>query len=169
MEQILIPRKRAEQLKAHLSELSPILKCKIRVIDENEVVVEGDAYEEYTARNIIIAFGRGFDIGTALKLLDDNYFFKSINLKELFKSKERIIMIEGRIIGKEGKSKAYIESVSGAKLSVFGGTIGLIGTNEEIAIAESAINVLIEGGTHKKAYRVMEAARRKFGVQKWRA
>ncbi|MGB9732452.1 MAG: KH domain-containing protein [Candidatus Micrarchaeia archaeon] len=164
MQQILIPKKRAELLRKYIDELESRLRCKIRIEDENEVVIEGEPYDEYIARGVITAFGRGFDIDNALKLLSDNYFFKSINLKEIFKNKDRIIMMEGRVIGKEGKSKKYIESVSGAQISIFGGTISLIGTNEEIAIAESAINVLIEGGTHKKAYRVMEAMRKKMGV-----
>lgn len=164
MQQILIPKKRAELLKKHLAELSERLKCEIRIEGENEVVISGEPYEEYNARNVVTAFGRGFDVNNALKLLSDNYFFKSINLKEIFKNKEKIIRIEGRIIGKDGKSKEYIESVSGAQISIFGGTVSLIGTNEEITIAEAAINVLIDGGTHKKAYRVMEAARKRMGV-----
>ena len=164
MQQVLIPKKRAELLKKHLAELSSKLNCKISINNENEVLIEGDPYDEYNAKNVITAFGRGFDIENALKLTRDNYFFKSINLKEIFKNKDRIIMVEGRVIGKNGKSKEYIESVSGAQISIFGGTISLIGTNEEISIAESAINVLIDGGTHKKAYRVMEATRKRMGV-----
>ena len=164
MQQLLIPRKRAEQLKAYLDELSKRLKCKIRIEEGNEIIIDGESYDEYNARNVITAFGRGFDLNNAYKLLSENYFFKSINLKEIFKSKDRIMMIEGRVIGKEGKSKKYIEEVSGAQLSIFGGTISIIGTNEEITIAESAINVLIDGGTHKKAYRVMEATRKRLGV-----
>jgi len=164
MQQLLVPKKRAEKLRAHLGELSSKLKCKISIEDENIIVLDGDSYDEYNAKNVIAAFGRGFDLNSSFRLLSEDYFFKSINLKEIFKSKDRIIMVEGRIIGKDGRSKRYIEAVSGAKISVFGGTISLIGTNEEIAIAESAINVLIDGGTHKKAYRVMEAARKRFGA-----
>ena len=99
MQQLLIPRKRAEQLKAYLAELSKRLKCKIRIEDENEIIIDGEPYDEYNARNVITAFGRGFALNDAYKLLSENYFFKSINLKEIFKSKDRIIMIEGREIG----------------------------------------------------------------------
>ncbi|MGC8662326.1 MAG: KH domain-containing protein [Candidatus Micrarchaeia archaeon] len=162
MEQILIPSKRMEILKKHIGELSRVLNCKIRINEENEVVLDGGAYEEYNAKNVVTAIGGGFDVDAALRLINDGYFFKSINLKEIFKNRENIIRIEGRVIGREGKSKIYIEEVSGAKISVFGSNISIIGTDVEIKIAESAIYALIEGDTHRKAYRIMEMTKKKM-------
>ncbi|MGC8710352.1 MAG: KH domain-containing protein [Candidatus Micrarchaeia archaeon] len=164
MQQILIPLKRAKLLDNKLiKELEEKLKCTITV-EESSLTISGEPFEEYNARNVITAFGRGFELKNAFKLLLEDYFFKTINLKEIFKSKDKIISIKGRIIGKEGKTKEYIESVSGALISVYGGTVSIIGTNNEITIAEAAINTLIDGGTHKKAYRVMEAARKKIRI-----
>ena len=158
---ILIPSKRAKLLgKELLDSISERLKCKIVVQDENQVVIEGDPYEEYTAKNVIAAFGRGFDINQAYVLLSEDYFFTPINLKELFKTKDQIMRVKARIIGREGRAKEYIESVSGAKLCIYDNTISLIGTIEQTKVANIAIQILIEGGTHKKAYRIMEKARR---------
>jgi len=162
MQQILIPLKRAKLLESkQIKELEEKLKCTITV-EDSTFTISGEPFDEYNAHNIIVAFGRGFELKNAFKLLLDDYFFKTINLKEIFKSKDKIINMKGRIIGKGGKTKTYIESVSGAVISVYGGTVSIIGTNNEITIAEAAINTLIDGGTHKKAYRVMEAVRKKI-------
>lgn len=161
MEVLLIPEKRAKLLLAELESVRKKLKCKIELDNENEVRIEGDPYDEYTARNVIEAFGRGFDFSDAYKLLSDDYFFKYISLKEMFKSKEQAKRIKARIIGTEGKAKEYMQEVSGARIAVYGSTVGIIGRIDEVEIATSALQVLLEGGTHKKAYRIMESTRRK--------
>ncbi|MGI0141164.1 MAG: KH domain-containing protein [Candidatus Micrarchaeales archaeon] len=161
MQQVLIPIKRVKLLdKKTLESISKRLNCKIHIEDENQVVIEGDAYDEYNAKNIISAFGRGFDMNQAYTLLSEEYFFTPINLKEMFRNKDQLMRVKGRIIGENGKTKEYIEAVSGAKLCIYENTVSLIGTIEQIKVANVAINILLEGGTHKKAYRVMEKARR---------
>lgn len=166
MQHILLPSKRTTIVKdrAFLSELCKRLKCEIKLTDENTVTISGEAYDEFNAKNVLAAFGRGFDIDTAYKLLEENYFFSSINLKEIYKNEDRVRKIKGRLIGKEGKTKEYIESVSGAKMCVFGNTVSFIGTTEELKIADAAIQVLLDGGTHKKAYHIMEIAKRKSTI-----
>lgn len=164
MQQLLIPRERAKLLlknKDTLPDLQKRLNCKIEVNGENEVVIEGEAYEEYNARNVMNAFGRGFDVKTALKLLQEDFFFNSINLKDEFKNSKSIHRIKARLIGLDGKTKTYVEEVSGVSISIYGNTISFIGNVEDIKIANAAIDVLLEGGTHKKAYTIMEKMRRK--------
>ncbi len=46
-------------------------------------------------------------------------------------------------------------------MSVYGDTVSFIGTIDEINEAETAVNTLIDGGTHRLAYTRMEAAHRK--------
>ncbi len=163
MERVLIPERRAEVLskdKEGIGKLSERLHCRIEVIDGNVVSISGEPVDEFSAKGVVTAFGRGFDIGTALKLLDDNYIFDSINLKEITRSKDRIGELKSRVIGSDGKTRSYIEEVSGVSMRVYGNTVSIIGTLEEVKIARAAIDTLLSGGTHKKAYRVMEAARR---------
>jgi ribosomal RNA assembly protein len=168
MQYILLPIKRVKILldKEALKEIESKLNCSIRIMNENEIEIEGEPYAEYNAKNVISAFGRGFDMQTALKLLSEDYFFSIINLKDIFKNKDQIHRIKSRVIGKEGKSKNYIEEVSGAIISIYGNTISFIGTTDELKIASTAINILIEGGTHKKAYRSMEDLKRKLNETK---
>ena len=161
MEQLLIPEKRVELLKDVLERVEKATGCNISIEDGNRVVISGDAYAEYNGKNIVQAIGRGFDYSKAMLLLSDEYFSKYINMKELFKNEEHIRRIKARIIGRSGTTKEYIEEVSGSFVSVYGNTIGIIGRVYEIEIASSAMQVLLEGGTHKKAYRIMEALRRK--------
>jgi ribosomal RNA assembly protein len=162
MEHILIPEKRAELLKGMRKNVEEALKCRIEIEEGNEIIIKGEAYDEYNAKNVIQAFGRGFEIGKAYKLLDDKYFFKFTNLKDFLRNEEQIRRIKARIIGVEGKTKLYIEEISGADLSIYGNTVGMIGTTEELGIASAALQVLLEGGTHKKAYNIMERMRRKL-------
>ncbi len=162
MEQILIPQKRVAVLKRMLDKVAKRLGCTIELSDSNEVTINGDGYAEYNARNVIQAFGRGFPMDDAYKLLDEQYFFKYINLKDILKNEDQITRIKARIIGTNGKTKEYIEAVSDAILSIYGNTIGMIGTTEQLAVATGALQVLVEGGTHKKAYRIMEGIKRKY-------
>ncbi len=165
-QQILIPHKRAEILLgdngAMLEYARKRLGCTIEIKDGNVVSISGDAYTEYNAHNVITAFGRGFDMATSLKLLSEDYFFASVSLKDLFNTKAGISRIKSRIIGEKGKTKLYIEEVSGAHVSIYGSFISFIGTIDETRMARAAVEVIVNVGTHKKAYRIMEAMRRKL-------
>ncbi len=165
MEHLLIPEKRAELLAKIIPEAEKTLKCSIKIADGNEVTIAGEAYDEYNAKNVVQAFGRGFDIGKAYKLLNDDYFFKYTSLKDFLQKEGHVERIKARVIGKDGKTKLYIEEISGADLSIYGNTISLIGTTEQLEIASAAIQVLLEGGTHKKAYSIMERMRRKLNEE----
>ena len=106
MEQILIPMERARLLNGQrLEELRSKLRCKIEVLEGNSIVISGDGYDEYNAKNVIQAFGRGFSLATAYKLLLDTYFFKYIDLRDMFRNKNQVKRIKARIIGEEGRSK----------------------------------------------------------------
>ncbi len=161
MERVLIPEKRAEVLRRIIVRVAKTLECRVELNEDNEVVIDGDSYAEYNAKNVIQAFGRGFSMNTAYKLLDEQHFFRYISLKDVLRNEDQIRRIKARIIGREGKTKEYVQDVSGASMAVYGNTVGLIGTNEQIDTAMGALRVLIDGGTHKKAYRIMEGIRRK--------
>jgi ribosomal RNA assembly protein len=163
MQHLIIPLKRAELLnKPLLGLIRKRLECSVQLQNGNELVIEGDALSEYNAMNVMHAFARGFDFNTACKLLSDDYFFKSINLKEVLKNENHIRRIKARIIGREGKTKSYVQSVSGVDLMIYGDTVSMIGKVDEIEVALAAINVLLESGMHNKAYTLMEKAKRRM-------
>ncbi|MEM3839505.1 MAG: hypothetical protein QXF01_02940 [Candidatus Micrarchaeaceae archaeon] len=162
MERILIPKERANALeKEGLEAIQKKLRCKITVQGANEVIIEGEPYDEYNAKNVIQAFGRGFSLASACKLLNEQYFIKYIDLRDMFRNKVQIRRLKARVIGEDGRSKVYIESVSEAEVSIYGDTISILGKISGIEIAAIGIESLLEGDTHKKAYRLMEQARRR--------
>lgn len=171
MQQLLIPKERVKALTRDktLQLLREKLGCSIEIANDNELGIEGEAYDEYNARNVLVAFGRGFDLKTSLKLLEGDFFFTSINLKEEFKTPKSIHRMKARLIGMDGKTKTYIENVSNVSISIYGNTISFIGSVDDIKIANSAIEILLEGGTHKKAYALMEKLRRKAREESMRA
>ena len=99
MEQILIPIERAKILEQRLlNEVQKKLNCKIEVRNGNEIAIEGSGYDEYNARNVIQAFGRGFNMPSAYRLLEETYFFKYIDLRDMFRNKEQIKRIRSVFI-----------------------------------------------------------------------
>ncbi len=164
MEHILVPHKRAMLFdKSLLDKLRARLNCKISV-EDNEVTIEGSSYDEYNAKNVIQAFGRGFELGKAYRLLSDDCFFQQVNLKDVFRNNDQIMRVKARIIGKEGRAKEYIESVSGADVAVYGSSVSTIGSADELKVADAAIQILLDGGMHKTAYRAMEAEKKKIRI-----
>ncbi|MCL5115150.1 MAG: hypothetical protein M1528_01280 [Candidatus Marsarchaeota archaeon] len=163
METVYITKERIKLLKREKrlhERLESVCRCSISLQDDS-IAVSGTPVDEYIAKNVIFAFGRGFSIDDATLLLNENFYFTYIDLKEELGSEKRAKRIKGRIIGEGGRCKTYIERVSQAKISFYGDTVSFIGTIDQINEAETAIKTLIEGGTHKLAYLRMEAAHRK--------
>jgi len=167
MQQIYIPAERARALRRDrklVESLEHATKCRIELSASESIAVTSatdNAYDEFVAKNVISAYGRGFEPRTAELLISDDYYFSSIDLGRAFGDSKRLQQVKARIIGKEGKAKTYIEGVSGVKISVYGDTVSFIGSAEQIEEAEAAVNTLIDGSTHKLAYARMEAAHRK--------
>jgi ribosomal RNA assembly protein len=108
-------------------------------------------------KEVFRAFGRGFDIHDALDLLDEDYFFDSIEVKDYAgKSRKRQIALKGRVIGREGKMKKRIEELAKVKVAVYGKTVSIIGKWENLQIAKRAIEMLLSGASHGSVYRFLE-------------
>lgn len=164
MFKVYIPSQRVKELRAKPRELLKIAtasKCKITPEGDSVIDITGEPFDEYNAKNVLYAYGGGFDVDTALLLLGDNYYFDSIDLEQLFDNKKRIQDVKARIIGVGGKTKRYIESVSNARVSVYGNTVNVIGDIKQVGEADTAIKALINGSGHKRAYSRMEAKHRK--------
>jgi len=164
VEEVYIPHDRLDLLKRE-TKLRKFVEracsCRITIDPDERVLINGSPYNEFTAKNVIYAFGRGFDMEIAGRLLGEECYFSSIDLKDELGSEKRVRRIKARIIGENGRTKRYIESVSSAKISIYGDTVSFIGGIQEINEAETAVNTLIEGGAHRLAYLRMEAAHRK--------
>lgn len=131
---------------------------------EGDIFVSGeDALGLYTAREIIKAIGRGFNPEVAKLLLKPDYIFEVVDLSDYVgKSRDAMIRLKGRVIGKEGRSRKLIEELTNCNISVFGKTISVIGLPESAANARQAIESLLRGSTHANVYKWLERRRREI-------
>jgi len=129
-----------------------------------DLKIEGESFNIYQAKQILRAFGRGFDVENCLKLLDDEYGLEIIDLTDFTRSRNRLTVIKGRVIGTKGKTKKFIEEYTKTKISVFGKTVSIIGKWENINIAKEAIMRLIRGSSHQSVYKWLE---RRVSEVKW--
>jgi len=136
---------------------------KLRINDD--IMIEGESLDVYQAKQVLKAFGRGFDVHDSLKLLDDEYTLEIIDLSEFVKSRNRMVVLKGRIIGTGGKTKKFIEKCTETKLSVFGKTISILGKWNKINVSKEAVMMLIRGCTHQTLYRWLEKQQQK--VEEW--
>jgi len=137
-------------------------KVELDVDDEGEVHISSkESVDEWKSREVVKAIGRGFSPDKAFRLFSDEFYLKVIDLKEIFGSDKEITRHKGRVIGHAGKAKRVIEATSGADLSVYGNTIGILGRLDELGLAESAVSKLLEGASHAKVYSLLEKGRRR--------
>jgi len=154
---IKIPQEREESLKKNekiKEKIENLTNTKL-AFDEG-VSIEGESFDVYQTKQVLKAFGRGFDVDDCLYLLDDEYGLEIINLSEFTRSKERMTTLKGRIIGTGGKTKKYIEKYIDVKTCIFGKTVGIIGKWDNINIAKEAIMKIIQGCNHHTLYRWLE-------------
>lgn len=151
-------------------ELEEATKTKLSIDSkEGDIFVSGeDALGLYTAREIIKAIGRGFNPDIAKLLLKPDYIFEVVDVSEYVgKSKEAMMRLKGRVIGKEGKSRRLIEELAECNISVFGKTISIIGLPEAVANARQAVESLLRGSTHANVYKWLERRRREMKRRAW--
>ncbi len=107
--------------------------------------------------DLVRAIGRGFSPERALSILDDEMLVLDVlDLSKVVGTKSDMARFKGRIIGKDGRSREIMERLSGAKVSVYGKTVALLGHAEQIRIARTAIEMLLDGAPHGNVYAFLE-------------
>jgi ribosomal RNA assembly protein len=117
---------------------------------ENSVIIEGEGLELYQAKSIVKAMARGFSPQNAFRLLKEEESLETIELNQF--NENRLKIIKSRLIGTNGKTWRMIESFSGCSISIFGKTVSLIGSYEQLSIAREAVNMIIKGSKHSNVY-----------------
>jgi ribosomal RNA assembly protein len=125
--------------------------------------------EPFKAVEIVSAIAKGFSPERAYRLLEEEEILQLVDLRDYAgKSANSLSRIKGRIIGEAGKSRKTIEDISGALISVYGHTVGLIGTFEEIKLATEAVTMLSKGRSHASVYNMLQEAKRKSKLDRMR-
>ncbi|MFB3889608.1 MAG: pre-rRNA-processing protein PNO1 [Candidatus Bathyarchaeia archaeon] len=121
----------------------------------------------FKAKDVVTAIGRGFAPETAFRLIrNEDTVFDFIDLRTVFgRSESDIKRVKGRVIGMNGKTRKLIEELTDADVAVYGHTIGLIGTFEQVDAARNAVQMLIEGAQHHTVYSYLQKKRRELKKQ----
>jgi len=115
--------------------------------------------------NVVNAIGRGFSPEKAMKLLEDEYFLEILDIRDYVGKKlEHIIRMRARVIGTHGKTRALIEELTGAHVSVYGNTVGIIGDTLQMEVAHKALDMLLSGSEHAAVYHFLEGRRAQLKV-----
>ena len=116
-----------------------------------------DPLQALRVMDLVRAIGRGFSPERALPILDDEMLMLDVlDLSKMVGTKNDMARIKGRVIGKDGKSREIMERLSGARLSVYGKTVALLGYPEQIKIARTAVEMLLDGAPHGNVYSFLE-------------
>ncbi|MCC5994194.1 MAG: KH domain-containing protein [Candidatus Aenigmarchaeota archaeon] len=158
-ETVVLTEERAKMLrrkKEWIERIEKLSNCKISIEDQEAVIEGEDPLIILRVKEVFRALNRGFDLDSALYLLDENYFLEIIDVKEYGKTRERQLQLKGRVIGRKGSIKKMIEEKTNTKICIHGKTISIIGRWENLQVAKRAIEMLLEGKMHSSVQRFLE-------------
>jgi ribosomal RNA assembly protein len=137
---------------------------------EGEVRISGPDSEPgrvLQARDVVVAIGRGFSPERAKRLLKDDTYLGILDIKFTTGKKEKAALrrIRSRVIGSRGEARARIEHLSGCSMSVYGGTVALIGQEDQLERATRAVELLLRGSEHSTVFHMLARMRRDAAVE----
>jgi len=127
--------------------------------ESGSVAVEsvGDPVTGMVAPDVVRAVGRGFSPEQALSLLDDDLRrFELIDVDAATRNQKDLQRQKGRLIGEDGRTRELMEELTGAEVVVYGTTVGIIGSPEEVAAVRRAVEMILDGAPHGAVYAYLE-------------
>ena len=134
-----------------------------------EVFISSDNnfYDIYLAKKIILAISRGFSPTDAYLLFDDEYEIEVLNLEDYVKNtKKRFHQIKARVIGTDGKVKKMIEGKTESKIQIYGKTVSIISTLENLKIAKEVIESILGGAKLTTIFKKIKKDQESFEYEK---
>jgi ribosomal RNA assembly protein len=173
MEYVRIPLDRVGVLvgkegsvKAHIEEATGTridLDSSTGQITVTRVKDTDDPLSAWVARDIVTAIGRGFSPDRAYRLLDEGQLLRVTDLAaQLGKSEKALHRQKSRLIGRRGRTREILEETTRTNISIKGKTVSIIGDDEQVAIAQEAIDMFIRGVPHKVVYKFLERKSREL-------
>jgi ribosomal RNA assembly protein len=127
--------------------------------ESGSVAVEsvGDPVTGMVAPDIVRAVGRGVAPEQALTLLDDDLRrFELIDVDAATRNQKDLQRQKGRLIGENGRTRELMEELTGAEVVIYGTTVGIIGSPEEVAAVRRAVEMILDGAPHGSVYAYLE-------------
>lgn len=155
IQEFKIPRNRVVKVEKVKRQL--LKNVTMTMSKDGDVFLEGEPEPLLLVENVIKAIGRGFPPTTALLLLDENYQLVIIPVRGTQNTIKRLL---ARVIGRDGRAKKMIETRTQAKLCIFGKTVSLIGDDDAITRATTAVEDLLSGRKHAFVYNKLEKMKR---------
>ncbi len=167
-EQITMSRIRVKELEKNKKLFMKMSESGVDAsIDGNIVTLSSDsAYALMLAKNVVVAFNRGFEYSQAILLLKDDYDISVMGLRDFSSSKKRQEQLKGRVIGSRGMIKQRLMKETGCYIKVYGKNVSILGPVENIPLAESAIEMILNGAKHDNVFSMIN--RKKAEGQKWK-
>lgn len=151
--------------------IEELTNVKLNITPEGIVTISStgeskDPVLAWKARDIVRAIARGFNPKVAFTLIDEDMMLLVISLRDVVgSSQNQVKRVAGRIIGERGRTRKVIEQITGTKVTVYGRTVSIIGTNPGMDNARKAIDMLISGAPHSTVYSQLERMRREMNRQ----
>ena len=129
---------------------------------------KGNSANFHDAINVVKAIGRGFSPENAFGLLGEEMLLDIIKIQDIVGGGEKTLHTKkARVIGTKGLAREQIEKATGAKISIFGKTVSIIGNHEEVELAREAVEMLLMGAKHEKVLghlRKRQAEKERFTI-----
>lgn len=125
--------------------------------NSGEVIISSEGgYTNYIISNIINAINYGHNPENAMKLEDENYVMDIIDIKNMVRDNHRLKVVLGRVIGKNGSTRKLLSEITKCSVSVKDNYVSIIGIFENIQLVHEALEMLINGASHKSFYSYLE-------------
>lgn len=117
----------------------------------------GDPIVGLNGPDIVKAIGRGFAPEDAFRLLDDDMqLFEIVDIDTATRNKKDLRRKKGRLIGEGGRTRELMAELSGANVVIYGSTLGIIGSPEQVDAVRSAAEMILDGAPHGAVYSFLE-------------
>jgi ribosomal RNA assembly protein len=134
--------------------------------EEGEVAINDTQVQDpllsLKVEDIVRAIGRGFSPEAAFRLFKDDVELYIFDIYDYAgKTESHLERVKARVIGRDGKTKRVIESITGSNVAIYGHTVGLISDFEGMDIAKRALDMLLSGSQQPTVYRFLEREMKK--------
>jgi ribosomal RNA assembly protein len=120
----------------------------------------GDPITGLKGPDIVKAIGRGFAPEDALRLLeDDMMMFDLVDIDAASRNKTDLKRNKGRLIGEDGRTRQLMQELTGASVTIYGTTLGIIGGPQQVEAVREAAEMILEGAPHGSVYSFLERKR----------